>query len=456
MPQHIHFIAIGGSIMHSLALALQQQGIQVTGSDDEIYEPAYSKLQAAGLLPAETGWFPDKIYSGLDCIVVGMHARPDNPELKKALELGIPLYSYPEYVYQQSLHKHRVVIAGSHGKTTITAILIHVLRFAGRRFDYLIGAEVEGFPSMVQLDSHSPLIILEGDEYFTSPLHPYPKFLAYHHHIGLISGIAWDHINFYPYFEEYIRAFENFAENTPKAGILVFAGHDDLVGVIGRKERPDVTTIEYDVHPHEIREGVTYLIHEDTRIPLQIFGEHNMRNLSGAKAILMRLGISEKTFYQAIPHFKGATKRLELVGQNQQAAIFRDFAHAPSKLEASIRALKNQFPKRSLVACLELHTFSNLNKQYLSQYQNRFNLPEKAVVFYNPKEALHKNMELLSDEEIRKGFNNPNLEIFTSTEALRQYLFSQSWNNTNLVMMSTGNFNNFDFSELSRAILSPH
>ena len=452
MSQHIHFIAIGGSTMHNLAIALARQGYHITGSDDEIFDPAKSHLAEYGLLPEKTGWFPEKIHSGLDAVILGMHARADNPELEQALHLGLKIYSYPEYVYEQSTDKQRVVIAGSHGKTTITAMVMHVLQQYNRKFDYLIGANVEGFEVMVKLSEDAPLIIIEGDEYLASPQNRQPKFLFYQHHIGLISGIAWDHINVFPTFEEYVKAFETFAENTPKSGTLIYAEDDDLASVIGRKERPDVQAIGYDAHPHVIKEGKTYLITEGGEVAVAVFGEHNMKNLAGAKAVLTKIGIEEQEFYRAIGTFKGAIRRLERISDNETAAIFRDFAHAPSKLSATIQAVKQQFPERQLVACLELHTFSSLNRQFINQYKNTFNQPETAVVYYNPETAVHKKIEVLSETDIRKAFNRPDLQIFTDSGLLRDFLKNTEWHQKNLLMMSSGNFDNLDFQQLGRLL----
>jgi UDP-N-acetylmuramate: L-alanyl-gamma-D-glutamyl-meso-diaminopimelate ligase len=453
MSQHIHFIAIGGSTMHNLAISLKRQGYLVTGSDDEIFNPAKGHLAQYDLLPEQMGWFPEKIHTGIDTIILGMHARSDNPELKRALELGLKVYSYPEYVYERCIDKQRVVIAGSHGKTTITAMVIHVLQFHKRKFDYLIGANVEGFEVMVKLTDEAPLIIIEGDEYLASPQNRQPKFLFYRHHIGLISGIAWDHINVFPTFEDYVRAFENFAENTPKSGSLIYGEDDDLVSVIGKKERPDVQAIGYDAHPHIIKNGKTFLKTADGEISVLVFGEHNMKNLNGAKAVLSKIGIEDKEFYEAIQSFKGATRRLERISENNQSAIFRDFAHAPSKLSATIQAVKNQFPERGLVACLELYTFSSLNKQFISQYKNTFNQPEIAVIYFNPKTAENKKLEVPAESDIRQAFNRPDLKVFTDCDALQHFLYENDWQNKNLLMMSSGNFDNLDFQQLSKEII---
>jgi UDP-N-acetylmuramate: L-alanyl-gamma-D-glutamyl-meso-diaminopimelate ligase len=450
----VHFIAIGGAAMHNLALDLQQRGFQVTGSDDEIYEPSKSRLATAGILPEGIGWFPEKIHAGLDAVILGMHARKDNPELLKAQELGLSIYSYPEYIYSQSLDKQRIVVAGSHGKTTTTSMVLHVLKHLNRTFDYLVGARLEGFQNMVKLSEEAPIIVIEGDEYFSSPIDRRPKFLHYHPHITLISGIAWDHINVYPEFEEYVRQFELLADDTPKAGFLVFDETDDIVSVLCKKERPDVQPIAYNVHPHVIRDGKTYLLDAHNReVPVLVFGEHNMKNISGAKAVLSLIGVEEEDFYAAIQSFKGAANRLEVVAQNDQTVVFRDFAHAPSKLEATTEAVKEQFPNRRLVACVELHTFSSLNKYFLDQYRDTFNAPDEAVVYYSPATIKHKKLTPIEPADVVEGFGNPNLRVFTDNQSLKEFLLTQNWHETNLLMMSSGTFNGLNIPDLAIEIL---
>ncbi len=451
---HVHFIAIGGSAMHNLAMALHQQGHIVTGSDDEIFEPSRSRLAKYGLLPQNIGWFPEKIHAGLDAVILGMHARTDNPELLKAQELGLPVYSYPEYIYQQSIDKQRIVIAGSHGKTTVTSMILHVLKFHNRKFDYLVGAQIEGFETMVKLSEDAPIIVIEGDEYLASPIHRKPKFLYYKHHIGLVTGIAWDHINVFPTFDEYVRQFDLFADSTPKGGVLVFDENDDLVTVICRKERDDVSRNEYNTHKHKIVNGHTFLMTDaGQEIPVQVFGDHNMRNISGAKAVLARIGIEDKRFYEAIQSFKGAANRLEVVGKNEKTAIFRDFAHAPSKLKATTNAVKHQFAKRQVIACLELHTFSSLNKEFLKQYKDTFEDADIAIVYYSPKTIAHKKLEPISEAEVKAAFNRKDLLVYTENEPLQQFLANQQWTDKNLLLMTSGTFNGLDLKQLSQQIL---
>jgi UDP-N-acetylmuramate: L-alanyl-gamma-D-glutamyl-meso-diaminopimelate ligase len=451
--QKVHFIAIGGSAMHNLALALHQKGFIVTGSDDEIFEPSRTRLENAGILPEKTGWFPEKISADLDAVILGMHARIDNPELIKAQELGLKIYSYPEYVYQQAIDKQRIVIAGSHGKTTITSMILHVLKYFNRKFDYLVGAQIEGFDLMVKLTEDAPIIIIEGDEYLSSPIDKTPKFLHYHHHIGLMSGIAWDHINVYPSFDEYVKQFDLFADSSPKGGTLVFCEDDDLVSVICRKERDDVQGIPYTAHKHEIIDGQTYLVTKTGKIPVQVFGKHNMRNLCGAKTVLSKLGVTDEMFYEAIQSFKGASNRLEVLEKTDDTIVFKDFAHAPSKLKATTSAVKKQFPDNELVAILELHTFSSLSKEFLGQYKDTFKSADLPVVYYNPKTLEHKKLDPISPEDVVKAFNNDKLKVFTENEALKEFLLNTKWKGKNLLLMSSGNFGGFNLKELAKEIV---
>ncbi|WAC11333.1 UDP-N-acetylmuramate--L-alanine ligase [Dyadobacter pollutisoli] len=451
----IHFISIGGSVMHNLAIELHLKGFVITGSDDEIYEPSSSRLAKYELLPAISGWFPEKITADLDAVILGMHARQDNPELAKARELGIKVYSYPEYIFEQSQNKQRVVIAGSHGKTTITSMILHVLKYNNRIFNYLVGAQIEGFDNMVKLSENAPLIIIEGDEYFTSPIDPTPKFMHYQPHIALISGIAWDHFNVFPTWESYVKQFELLADSLPKAGSIIFDETDDMLDVIGQKERTDVVNTPYSAHPSEIVDGKTILITaEQGEIPVLVFGNHNMKNISGARAVCERLGITDEEFYQAIQSFKGASKRLELLGSNDSVNIYRDFAHAPSKVEATTAALKEQFPNRTLVACAELHTFSSLNKAFLKQYRRKLKAADIAVVYYNPLTIEHKRLEPITAEDIREAFKRDDLKIFTDSDELATFLKSFEWTDSNLLLMSSGTFGGLDLKGLAETVLS--
>jgi UDP-N-acetylmuramate: L-alanyl-gamma-D-glutamyl-meso-diaminopimelate ligase len=451
--QKIHFIAIGGSVMHNLAVALKQAGHVVTGSDDEIFEPSRSTLQKHSLLPVREGWNADIITKDLDVVIVGMHAKKDNPELLKAQQLGIKITSFPEFIYDHSIDKQRIVIAGSHGKTTITGIVVHVLNYFKRSFDYVIGAKIKGIDNNVKL-SDAPVIIIEGDEYLCSPLDRTPKFLRYQHHIGVISGVAWDHANVFPTEEEYLKQFDLFADQTPKSGILIFCETDTMVGIVGNKQRADVVSVGYKAHTHAIENGKEFLINGKDRIPVQIFGAHNLQNISAAKELLKRIGISSEQFYQAISSFEGAAGRLEKLKENNSTIIFKDFAHAPSKVKASVKAVKDLYPSRDTVACLELHTYSSLNKSYLPQYKDSLKGISTAAVYFNPEKIRAKNLEALTEADIKTAFGNQSLHVFNNPAQLENFLASQSWKNKNLVMMSSGDFGGLSMISLADKILA--
>ena len=453
-PEKIHLIAVGGSIMHNLALALHRRGAVVTGSDDEIFEPAQGRLAAAGLLPDRTGWDIARVTPDLTAVIVGMHARPDNPELLRAQELGLKTYSFPEYIYEACRDKQRVVIGGSHGKTSITALILHVLRFHGRVFDYAVGAQLAGFDLMVQLSDNAPLVIIEGDEYLSSPVDRRPKFHLYQHHIGVISGICWDHINVFPTEENYREQFRIFADQTPKAGVLIYDRDDEQTQLVAVPTNPDVTYIGYGPHEHVVRDGRTSLItKKDEEVPIQVFGEHNLRNISAAKEVCKQLGIKGKDFFRAVASFPGAARRLELVKQGSRSVVYKDFAHAPSKLRATATAFKQQFPARRLVACLELHTFSSLNPAFLPQYAHCFDAPDVAVVYFNPQVLAHKHLPPLAAEAVAAAFARPDLRVFTDSAALAGFLRSQEWAETNLLLMSSGTFDGLDIPALADEIV---
>ncbi|WP_262490420.1 UDP-N-acetylmuramate--L-alanine ligase [Hymenobacter lapidarius] len=452
-PEAIHLIAVGGSIMHNLALALHRRGAHVTGSDDEIFEPAKGRLAAAGLLPAQEGWDVGNITPDLDAVIVGMHARPDNPELLRAQELGLKIYSFPEYIYEASRDKQRIVIGGSHGKTSITACILHVLRYHGRIFDYAVGAQLAGFDLMVQLTDEAPIIIIEGDEYLSSPVDRRPKFHLYQHHIGVISGISWDHINVFPTEENYREQFRIFADMTPKAGVLIYDRDDEQTQLIAVPSNPDVTYVGYGPHEHVIRDGRTYLLNKkDEEVAIQVFGEHNLRNISAAKEVCKQLGIKGKDFFKAIASFPGAARRLELVKEGATSVVYKDFAHAPSKLKATATALKKQFPQRRLVACLELHTFSSLNPAFLPQYAHCFDAPDVAVVYFNPQVLAHKRLPPLAAATVVEAFQRPDLRVITDSTELAAFLREQEWANANLLLMSSGTFDGLDLAALAATV----
>jgi UDP-N-acetylmuramate: L-alanyl-gamma-D-glutamyl-meso-diaminopimelate ligase len=452
MSKKYHFIAIGGAVMHNLALSMVAKGYEVSGSDDEIYEPSRTRLEKAGILPKEKGWFPEKISSYLDGIILGMHARIDNPELQKAKELNIPIFSFPEFIYEQSKIKKRVVISGSHGKTTITSMILHVLQYHGLDFDYLVGAQIEGFDLMVKL-SDAPIIIIEGDEYLTSPLDRRPKFFHYHHDILLMSGIAWDHFNVFPTFENYKEQFEILVNMTPEGGTFIYCQEDEHVNALGKKCDPiKINLIPYKAHPYEIRNGKTFLISENKEVEINIFGEHNLQNLQGALHICESLGITKEQFYEAIPEFKGAAKRQEIMAKSDSSILFRDFAHAPSKLKATVNAVKNQFPGRKLIAVQELHTYSSLNKEFVDNYAHTFDMADIAVIYLNPKAVSLKKLELMDEDRLQIAFKRKDLILFTEIEKLKDFLESYNYLSTNLLLMSSGNYDDMDLSIIKSKI----
>jgi UDP-N-acetylmuramate: L-alanyl-gamma-D-glutamyl-meso-diaminopimelate ligase len=452
--QRVHFIAIGGAIMHNLAIILKKKGFIVSGSDDEIFEPSRSRLAEHKILPSEAGWDPDKIDCDIDFVILGMHARKDNPELLRAIEFGIRIYSYPEYIYEMTRNKTRAVISGSHGKTTITSMIMHTLNYHNYMFDYLVGAKIEGMDFMVGLSDDSEAAILEGDEYFSSPLDPAPKFFHYHPDIALISGIAWDHINVYPTFEEYTDQFRAFVGKIEPGGVLIYNADDILLRSIVKESGNDIKAIPYSVHPYENDEGTINLLYKKEKIPVMIFGEHNMQNINGARLVCSQLGINDSQYYQAISTFKGAAKRLQLIGSNDNTSIYSDFAHSPSKLEATVRAVKTHYPNRTLVACMELHTFSSLNKNFLGNYKGTMDLADVPIVYYNPDTLIHKRLDMLSEDEVRTAFGSKGLMVVTEPGVLVGELVSMDWKDRNLLMMSSGNFSGIDINELAVKILN--
>ncbi|MCX7986363.1 MAG: Mur ligase family protein [Bacteroidales bacterium] len=448
----VHFIAIGGSAMHSLALALQKKGYIVTGSDDEIFEPSRSKLEKAGLLPPQWGWYPEKIDSSIDAVILGMHAREDNPELLKARELGLKIFSYPEYLFEQTKNKTRIVVGGSHGKTTITSMIIHVLTHCGKDFDFMVGAQLNGFDNMVRLSDTAPWAVFEGDEYLASPLDPRPKFHLYQPNIAVISGIAWDHINVFTSFDVYVEQFKIFIEKIAPNGTLVYCADDPLVAGIALIARKDVTLIPYTTHPYTVEDDEVYLKKDEKRYPVQIFGRHNMQNIAAAKAVCQVLGITDEEFYSAMASFQGAARRLQLMAKNDYTNIYFDFAHAPSKLTASVKAVKEHFPDRKLVACMELHTFSSLSENFLQQYYGTMEKADVAFVYYNPKVLEAKHLKPITPEMVKKGFGTKHLTVFTETEAMVEALRQIEWKGTNLLLMSSGNFDGLDIAALARSL----
>ncbi|MEJ7558922.1 MAG: Mur ligase family protein [Pedobacter sp.] len=446
----IHFIAIGGSAMHNLAIALHKKGYQVSGSDDAIFEPSSTRLANYGLLPERMGWYKENITADLDAVILGMHALTDNPELLMAQELGLKIYSYPEYIYEQTKDKLRVVIGGSHGKTTITSMILHVLNYYGRDIDYLVGAQLAGFDTMVKITEDAAVIIIEGDEYLASPIDRRPKFHLYKANIAVISGIAWDHINVFPTYADYTRQFELFIDTIQPNGTLIYCEADQDLNVIAKASAAAITKIPYNIPDHRIDNGITYLLPSET--PLEVFGDHNLMNLNAAKLVCQLLDVSEDDFHTAISSFTGAAKRLEIVSIRDNTNVYKDFAHSPSKLKATIEAVKMQFPQRKLVACIELHTFSSLNKGFLSQYDSSMAKADVAIVFIDKKTFLHKKMEPFTEEDVQSAFNDDRIVFFDEIALLESYLTSMSYQDTNLLMMSSGSYSGLDLGNLAREL----
>lgn len=442
-----HFIAIGGSAMHNLAIALKDKGYQVTGSDDAIFEPSKSRLERKGIFPAELGWFPEKLTSDIDAVILGMHAHADNPELARAKELGLKIYSYPEFLYEQSKEKTRVVIGGSHGKTTITSMILHVLNFHQKDIDYMVGAQLEGFDCMVKITNDNDFMILEGDEYLSSPIDLRSKFLLYQPNIALISGIAWDHINVFKTFDDYVEQFRKFVASITPGGVLVYNEEDAEVVKVVESAENYFRKIPYHTPDYEIVNGIVNLKTDMGEIPLSVFGKHNLLNMEGARFICSQLGIMEEEFYEAIMSFKGASKRLEKVERKDGGLLYKDFAHAPSKVKATVSAFAEQFSKTETFGFLELHTYSSLNPVFLEQYDHAMDGLDNAVVFYSEDALKIKRMEPISPELIKEKFKNQNLRVFTNAEDLHKYWETLDKSKGAFLMMSSGNFGGLDLTK---------
>lgn len=448
-----HFIAIGGSAMHNLALALHNKGYVITGSDDAIFEPSKSRLEKKGILPSEMGWFPEKITPDIEAVILGMHAKADNPELLKAQELGLKIYSYPEFLYQQSKDKTRVVIGGSHGKTTITSMILHVMQYHAIQVDYMVGAQLEGFETMVHLTETNDFIVLEGDEYLSSPIDKRPKFHLYQPNIALISGIAWDHINVFPTYDFYVEQFEIFIQKITNGGILVYNQDDSEVLRVAEAATNPIRKIAYTTPKYEVKDGVTFLETPEGAMPIEVFGAHNLNNLAGAKWICQNMGVDEADFYEAIASFKGASKRLEKIAESKTKVAYKDFAHSPSKVAATTKAVKEQYPNRTLIACLELHTYSSLNAEFLKEYQGALEYADVAVVFYSPDAVKIKQLDEVTYEQIAQSFNRKDLIIYTNPAEFKTFLFHKDLENTALLLMSSGNYGGLNFDEVKDLII---
>jgi UDP-N-acetylmuramate: L-alanyl-gamma-D-glutamyl-meso-diaminopimelate ligase len=444
---HIHFIAIGGAAMHNLALAVASKaGYKVTGSDDEIFDPALSHLREAGLLPDEMGWHPERITKDIDAIILGMHAREDNPELVRARELGLKIYSFPEYLYEQTKDKIRIVVGGSHGKTTTTSMILYVLNRLGIEADYMVGAQIEGFERMVRLSDTAKYAVFEGDEYLTSPLDLRSKFLWYHPHVAILTGIAWDHINVFPTFPEYVETFRKFVDSIePKGSFIYFKGDENLrmladeVSGIPESRDTGITTIPYSEYTGDVK--------------MQVFGKHNMQNLQAAMLACHCIGVAPDDFYREISSFTGASNRLEKIAETADCVAYKDFAHSPSKLKATVNAVRERYPEKKLVACMELHTFSSLMADFLPQYKGCMAEADVAYVYFNPKVIEHKRLTPITAEEVRDAFGTKNVEVFTESEALQERLRSLEYKNTALLMMSSGTFDGVNIKEFANNLL---
>lgn len=445
----IHLIAIGGSVMHNLAIALKEKGHEITGSDDEIFEPSKSRLQNNGLLPSKVGWDESRITPDIDAVILGMHAKKNNPELLKAQKAGIKVYSYPEYIYNLAKEKVRVVIGGSHGKTTITSMILHVLNFHNRETDYLVGAKIKGLENPVKLTDSAPIMILEGDEYLSSPIDMRPKFLWYKPHVALISGIAWDHINVFPDYDQYVAQFRQFIQSVPTQGTLVYCEPDtEVKRLVENTSTQKIKKIPYGTAQHKIADNKTYLLTSGKDVPIKIFGHHNLQNISGAKAVLNSLNITDDQFYEAIQSFEGATGRLETLTQTEDSLVIKDFAHSPSKLKATVTAVKAQYPGRKLIAIIELHTFSSLNAKFLKEYYNTMKAADKAIVYYNPKTIEHKKLPKITRDQVKEAFGRDDLLVRTQSDEIKNYLMGLELTNTNLLIMTSGNFDGIDLHSL--------
>lgn len=445
----VHFIAIGGSAMHNLAIALHRKGYDVTGSDDEIFEPSRTRLEREGILPEELGWHPEKLNDSYDAVILGMHARIDNPELIRAQEIGLKIYSYPEYLYEQSKDKIRIVIGGSHGKTTITSMVLHVMKDAGIDTDFMVGAQLEGFDVMVRLSDTAKYMVIEGDEYLTSPIDRIPKFHKYHPHIAVISGIGWDHVNVFPTFDSYLEQFRIFINTIENNGCLIFDNTDAEARRLAESSK--VTHLGYGIHPYHSNDGKTFLsLDNGDEVEVRIFGEHNMKNINAARLVLNRIGVTDEQFYNSIKSFKGAARRLENLIDNKEKGnvVFRDFAHAPSKVLATVNAIREKYPEKYFLAVFELHTYSSLSEIFIDHYANCLDKCDRAVVFYDPHAVAVKKLDMMSDERIIKGFNRDDISVVHSKKELLDLIKTLNINNVVVGFMSSGDFNGLSTSDL--------
>ncbi|MGC9332394.1 MAG: UDP-N-acetylmuramate--L-alanine ligase [Bacteroidales bacterium] len=447
---NIHFIAIGGAVMHNLAIALKKQGHHVSGSDDEIFEPSKSRLKIHGILPEQPGWHPDNITKDVDAVILGMHARKDNPELIRAMQLGINIHSFPEFLYEQTKNKKRIVIAGSHGKTTITSMVMHVLKKQKMNFDYMVGAQIEGFNTMVGLSDDTDIAIFEGDEYLSSPLDKKPKILWYKPHAAVITGIAWDHANVFPTENTYINQFKTFINSIPDGGKLFYYKNDAILKNIS-DSNPDIQSIGYEAVNYENINGTMMVKTEYGDFPMSVFGDHNAQNIEASKLLCAEAGVDDRQFYIAIQDFKGAARRMQLLAENKNTSVYLDFAHAPSKVKATTKAMKARYPKRKLVACLELHTFSSLNQQFLPQYAGTLSEADHAFVYFNPRVVKHKNLPEINKKFVKQAFDS-DIMVFTDADQMMNKLLNVAEKNCTVLIMTSGNLDGRDIQSLANII----
>lgn len=450
----VHFIAIGGAAMHNLAIAIsKKKNYQVTGSDDEICEPSFSRLKQAGILPEKMGWFAENIHNKLDAVILGMHASNDNPELLRAKELGLKIFSFPEYLYQQTRSKTRIVVGGSHGKTTTTAMMLYVLKQLKIETDYMVGAQIDGFENMVKLSYESRIAVFEGDEYLTSPIDRRPKFHLYKPHIAVLTGIAWDHINLFPNFENYFEQFKQFAELMEAQGRLIYFDGDDNLNDMALTLRRDIVPFPYNTPEYEVRNGITYIITKKGDVPLKFFGEQNLQNMNAARMALKQIGVTDEQFYGAISDFTGASNSIQKMCETQTSVAYRDFAHSPSKLKATISAVKNQHPNRKIIACMELHTFSSLSEEFLPQFANCMDQADVNFVYYNPEVVQFKRLKEIDPVQVKDAFANKNIVVFTDFVLLQNDLRAMNYDNSVLLMMTSGDFTGVNLTDFAKELL---
>lgn len=450
----VHFISIGGSVMHQLAIALKRKGYIVTGTDDEIFEPSYSNLQNEGLLPQKMGWNTDLIVPDINAVILGMHAKNDNPEIEKAKKLALPIYSFPEYIYYESKSKIRVVVGGSHGKTTTTSMIMHVLNTIQKKFDYLVGAKLAGFDLSVSI-TDAPIIVCEGDEYPASVIEKRPKFHFLFPHVAIITGIAWDHINVFPTFKNYLEQFRIFINKIESGGLLIYNDTDEILDqLVKENQREDILYQPYGVPANTVKSGKTTVTIEDEERELEIFGNHNLLNLHAAWYVCKYFKITPRSFVNAISSFTGASKRLEKIAESKETIVYRDFAHAPSKVKATMESVKKQYPDRRLIAIFELHTYSSLNKDFMGQYRGAMDKADNALVFYSKHALELKRMPELTKQVVLEGFAKENLQVITDKEELLNWLDGQQYKNACVVFMSSGNYEGLDINSFSKKITS--